>query len=213
MLADVFPGVVPGREPQGPLFFTRKAKFMTNQGKPPEKTEAKCKTARRRARAKSPPLGKASPGKASPFSRAWMGAFLGRAERDGDVKAALEKADVSLVEYRCARRSDPVFDAACADVDLAVRQSIRENLELEAASGGKGAVRAAALLAKGLGALELIDETFGAKMPSHVAAAMIQAGLVALRLETPDPALMWPSFECPHCKTRVRPNYQGGVHA
>lgn len=192
MAPDVGPGVFPGERPEGPPFLGRESETMTKAHKSPRKRQGQCKPA---AGARGKAAASASVGDPSPFSRAWMAGFLEEAGRTGDVHSALAKASVSLVEYRRARRSDPLFHAACADVDSAVRESIRETLELEAA---RGSVRAAALLARGLGALDA-PKTWADSLPPHVAAAMIDAGLKASGLQPPPPEKLLPRLPCPHC--------------
>jgi hypothetical protein len=87
----------------------------------------------------------------TPFSRGWMGPFLLDAVRGGDVKGALEKADVSIVEFFEARDRDPLFDAACVDLDNAIEALIPRAIKYAAASGS---IPASRILVKGLGELK-----------------------------------------------------------
>lgn len=84
------------------------------------------------------------------YSATWMAAFLDDAFSSGEVKGALARAGVNLLEYRRARNLDAAFDAACLELDDIIRISTVQAVEIEASAGNLGAVK---LLVKGLGEL------------------------------------------------------------
>lgn len=149
---------------------------------------------------KCKPAARTTAAERSPFSRPWMGGFLAKAS-GGDLRAALAEAGLTLVDYRRARADDPTFNAACVEVDLAIRATIQQTLEMDAANGNVGAAR---LLARGLGALELDSDDRG-PVPPHVAAAMTEAGLKAQGLATGDPHRLAIFMHCPKCNARILP--------
>jgi hypothetical protein len=76
-----------------------------------------------------------------------MRPLVDEALRTADLVAALANHKVGWGDYTRGRRLDPVFDLACQEIDLVIRQALLIQLESRAASGD---YRAAKLLAGGL---------------------------------------------------------------
>ena len=137
------------------------------------------------------------------FSREWMGDFVAKAGLSGDVRGALVHAGITLVEYRRARSLDPAFDAACTDVDLAVRGSIQGALELKAADGN---VSAAKLLAEGLGRLNPDgppEPSAGSRLGRWAVGEAMHAEAAGF-----DPRAQ--TIECPHCLVAIDVELRAG---
>lgn len=148
-----------------------------------------------------PALG--TPSAAPRFSRPWMEPFVTKAGSTGDVRAALAALEISLPEYRRARKDYPEFDAACLEVDLAVRESIQGALELRASEGHVGAAR---LLAGGLGQLGVEEDSQPRSSPLE-RWAIFQAIRAPLWFDPDSPQVL----ECPHCLVAIDARIGNGL--
>ena len=122
-----------------------------------------------------------------------MAKFLKSAEISGDVAGSLRACGVSLVDYSRSRKTDPIFRAACVELDSAIRESVVTSLTLKASEGN---VRAAALLEKTLGLIEpdaSERQPWPEVVPSWIRAELVKTWLKAIGEPVPD-------FDPPVCR-------------
>ena len=72
-----------------------------------------------------------------------MAEFVADAAETGDLRGACKRANISMVEYRRARGVNPAFDAACLEVDAALRLGVADAMLARAIDGDTKAARSA----------------------------------------------------------------------